>query len=145
MKWPTHLIGGLTACALVSTEPSALIVAGAASLLPDIDKINSKIGRKLPVLSIPINIIFGHRGFTHSLLAAGLLYYLSLQFLPEYVLIVTIGYLSHLLLDSLNPMGVAWLWPLPFRLRIPLIRTGSVLENVLLVGLILVLVKGVII
>ncbi len=143
MKWHTHLAGGLASGALLSSSPAIIIVSGISALLPDIDKFNSKMGRAAPFLSIPISIIFGHRGFLHSLLATGLVYLLVLKLLPAYALAVLAGYLSHLFLDCLTPLGVPLLWPIPFRFRIPVIRTGSILEAVLFVFIVFLFVKEV--
>lgn len=143
MKWQTHLAGGLAVGALVSTNPAAIIISGVSALIPDIDKFNSKMGRAAPVISIPISIIFGHRGLLHSLLAAGLLYLLALKLLPAYALYCLIGYLSHLFLDCLTPSGVPLLWPIPFRFRIPAIRTGSMLEAALFFCIVILFVKEV--
>ena len=143
MKWQTHLAGGLAVGAIISTNPTAIIVSGISALLPDIDKFNSKMGRAAPVLSIPISIIFGHRGFLHSLLAAGLLYLITLKLLPSYALYSLVGYLSHLFLDCLTPSGLPLLWPIPFRFRIPVIRTGSMLETALFVCIVILFVKEV--
>lgn len=128
MIWATHVIGGIAVGTLVSINPVGLAVAGASALLPDIDKTGTKIGNRFPAVSTVVSIIFGHRGFTHSLLAAGIFYYLVMYIAPEYAIYAGVGYLSHLVLDTLNPMGVPWLWPIPLRFRIPLVRTGSVLD-----------------
>lgn len=54
--------------------PGALLT----SLLPDIDHPRSLLGQRLRWISAPIARAFGHRGFTHSLLAvAGALYLLN--------------------------------------------------------------------
>lgn len=55
--------------------PAALLT----SLLPDIDHPKSVLGQRLRWLSVPISRAFGHRGFTHSLLAiiTGTLLFLS--------------------------------------------------------------------
>jgi len=143
LKWQTHLAGGLAVGALVSTTPTAIIISGISALLPDIDKFNSKMGRAAPLLSIPISIIFGHRGLLHSLLAAGLIYLLTLKLLPTYSLYCLAGYLSHLLLDCLTPSGVPLLWPVPFRFRIPVIKTGSMFETALFFCIIILFVKEV--
>ncbi|WP_016586988.1 metal-dependent hydrolase, partial [Yersinia pestis] len=47
--------------------PGALLT----SLLPDIDHPKSILGQRLKWVSVPIARVFGHRGFTHSLLAGG--------------------------------------------------------------------------
>ncbi len=143
MRWPTHFAAGLAAGLLITTEPSAIVVSGVSALLPDIDIPTSKVGRASPIISTIINIAFGHRGLFHSLLAAGLIYLLILKFFPAYSLYCLIGYLSHLLLDCLTPAGVPLLWPIPFRFRVPIIKTGSVMKIVLLVGITILFIKEV--
>ena len=61
---------------------------------------------------------FGHRGFTHSLLAVFSLlatFYLKVPeswFIPADALQgMVLGYLSHILADMLTPAGVPLLWP----------------------------------
>ncbi len=44
-------------------------MALASALLPDLDHPRSLLGRQLPWISGPLSRLFGHRGFTHSLLA----------------------------------------------------------------------------
>lgn len=144
MRWSTHFVAGLAAGMLITTEPVAVIVSGVSALLPDIDTPTSKVGRASPVISTIINITFGHRGLFHSLLAAGLIYLLVSKFFPAYSIYCLVGYLSHLLLDCLTPSGVPLLWPIPYRFRIPVVKTGSVMEIVLFVCIIAFLVKGVI-
>jgi inner membrane protein len=143
MRWTTHFAAGLAAGMLITTEPAAVIISGISALLPDIDIPTSKVGRASPVVSTIINIAFGHRGLFHSLLAAGLIYLLALKFFPAYSLYCLIGYLSHLLLDCLTPAGVPLLWPIPYRFRLPVIKTGSVMETILFVCIMTFLVKGV--
>lgn len=143
MRWPTHFAAGLAAGLLITTEPSAIVVSGVSALLPDIDIPTSKVGRASPIISTIINIAFGHRGLFHSLLAAGLIFLLILKFFPAYSLYCLIGYLSHLLLDCLTPAGVPLLWPIPFRFRVPIIKTGSVMKIVLLVGITILFIKEV--
>jgi inner membrane protein len=73
MTGKTYIMGGVAACVTLANvthyDPAILTAAGAAgSLLPDICHGGSKIGRKFPILSKVINVLFGHRTFTHSLL-----------------------------------------------------------------------------
>ncbi|CDL39947.1 Membrane-bound metal-dependent hydrolase YdjM, induced during SOS response [Citrobacter freundii] len=56
--------------------PSAILTC----LLPDIDHPKSLLGQRLKWISKPIARAFGHRGFTHSLLAV---FALLTTFLPE--------------------------------------------------------------
>lgn len=109
----THAVGGVFAGWLLGLNP-LYVLAGA--LLPDLD---------YPLRSL-------HRKLFHNVWFAGLVYWLGgLPF--------AVGVLSHLVLDSLTPMGVNWLWPIPFeRLRGP-ISTGS-LEDYFLASVMLVVI-----
>jgi len=121
--------------------PSALLTC----LLPDIDHPKSLLGQRLRWLSHPIARAFGHRGFTHSLLAvaAGLwLFQINLPQsspIPADVLQgLTLGYLSHIVADMLTPAGVPLLWPCRWRFRLPILRSqkGNQLERALCLGLV---------
>ncbi|ELX8378642.1 metal-dependent hydrolase [Providencia vermicola] len=102
------------------------------ALLPDIDHPSSIPGRLLRILSIPISKLCGHRGFTHSLIAWLLLMIACYQWLPSQWAIPNdllqaflLGYISHLIADILTPSGVPFLWPLPLRFCLPLLRSKS--------------------
>ncbi|WP_130834900.1 metal-dependent hydrolase [[Erwinia] mediterraneensis] len=114
-------------------------------LLPDIDHPKSVLGQRLKWLSVPIARAFGHRGFTHSLLAvAAGLWLLQINIpaswpIPADVLQgMTLGYLSHIVADMLTPAGVPLLWPCRWRFRLPLLRTqkGNQLERTLCLALV---------
>lgn len=115
--------------------PAALL----SCQLPDIDHPKSFLGQRLKWISQPIARIFGHRGFTHSLLAvAGGVALLQLK-LPSQLLIpvdvfqgLILGYLSHIVADMLTPAGVPLLWPCRWRFRLPLLNSkkGNQLERV---------------
>jgi len=116
--------------------PAALLT----SLLPDIDHPKSVLGQRLKWISLPISRAFGHRGFTHSLLAIALGIYLFHLDLPKNWLLpadvfqsMIVGYFSHLLADMLTPAGVPLLWPCRWRFRLPLLNSqkGNQLERVL--------------
>lgn len=89
-------------------QPWGIIFCAIGSLLPDIDHPGSLLGRRMKVVSV---IGLGHRGWTHSFLGFGIFTLLAYVIIPKYLLGFVIGYLSHLILDSLNPSGVAWLIP----------------------------------
>ena len=92
----------------------------------------------------PIARAFGHRGFTHSLLAVfGLLTLFYLK-VPESWIVpadaiqgMVLGYLSHILADMLTPAGVPLLWPCRWRFRLPILvpQKGNQLERVLCMAL----------
>ena len=109
------------------------------SVLPDIDMVKSKIGKKFGVVSYVIRLVFGHRGLFHTAWFSIILFVLFLFILDLRVigLGVLVGYLSHLFLDSLTVQGVRPLSPfIEFRIR-GFIKVGSVLEQVLFVLVVL--------
>lgn len=138
MEGKTHLAGGIAAgsfflAAIGQTPTEVLFFAGAAagSLLPDICSPTSTVGRKFPILSRLTNSTFGHRTFTHSLVAVilvlALFKYLSIHESLEVGLLI--GMVSHLILDALTKDGIQFFWPLKIRVGIPFgIRTGGFLE-----------------
>ena len=151
MMVSTHLMAGLLAGAGAVTwlQPQALgaawVLGGAlvGALLPDIDHPKSWLGRRLPLLSLPLSAIFGHRGITHSLLAVVGVVWALQQALTQWNAIhhghwhwvgvgVAVGYLSHLLGDFATHGGVPWLWPFKKRFSLPLtFRSGSWFERML--------------
>lgn len=100
-------------------------------LLPDIDTPKSVVGRIVPIISYPIEIIFGHRSITHGLLfCIGMSYYgLS----ADSVICFWLGFgaLMHILGDFFTPSGVPLLWPITVRFRfLVTFTTGGVAEPV---------------
>ena len=112
-------------------------MALASALLPDLDHPRSLLGRQLPWISGPLSRLFGHRGFTHSLLAVGMAVWGLAQVEAPWLLsgavkdALIVGYLSHLLGDWLTPMGIPLLWPWRRRFRLPglPIRSGGGYER----------------
>lgn len=154
MTGKTHLICGvglaLAAGVAVglSTEPFVCggVVGGIAALLPDLDHPHSKASRSGPnrLISYPLNALFGHRGFIHSPLLWGcltaLLYFGGA---PIWLWLgFGVGTFSHLLLDTLNPAGIPWLYPYKKKFHIVGIRTGSAGEYLIVSMLGLVLCVG---
>jgi inner membrane protein len=123
------------------------LVVGA--LLPDIDTPKSFMGRIFFFISHKIDVKFGHRTFTHSLLFGLLLFLLlyavSFYFLPQYkhfVLPLMIGFLSHIFLDYINKQGTCLFYPANIHCVLPgknqyRIQVGSNAEWVFL-GILLV-------
>lgn len=112
-------------------QPVALGLAVAGSLLPDIDHPKSWAGQRLRPVSTMIALVFGHRGVTHSLLAlagcwAALRYATGVP--RDWAAPVVVGYLSHLVADLLTPGGLRLAWPLRGTWALPLCRSGSPFE-----------------
>ena len=138
MTGKTHIVGGIAASLAYAqfTNHDPIIMLGAGvigALLPDICHSGSKIGRKLPLLSKLINMLFGHRTFTHSLLFLVIIATLLNSFIPNEA--VKAGFLagmvSHYVLDMATKNGIKLLFPLSMTVRFPLTtKTGGTVESV---------------
>jgi len=121
MNGASHLIGGVTAGVLLGYQrPAELAVIAVASLLSDIDRPNSLLGRFIPVLPALLERSPGKRTLTHSLFLGGLLgWAVCAAAGPPYASALAIGFLSHIVLDLLTGK-VALFWPLPARFGLSL-------------------------
>lgn len=130
----THLAAGalcgLGYAHLAGASPGMALAGGVAgALLPDIDHPQSWLGRRLPFVSIPLALLIGHRGVTHSALALflallGALAFASLSgasggLAAAFAGAICAGYASHLAIDWLTPAGIPFLWPKLTRYRSP--------------------------
>ncbi|HLQ96711.1 MAG TPA: metal-dependent hydrolase [Pseudogracilibacillus sp.] len=136
MTGKTHIVGGTASCvavaAITSYDPVPLITAGAVGgLLPDICHRGSTIGRKVPLLSILVSKIFGHRTFTHSLLFLALIG-IALEVFSPYEAVnigILVGMASHFVLDAVTKDGIKLLYPWSVTVRFPVTtKTGGVIE-----------------
>ena len=118
MNGASHLIGGLTAGVLLGYQrPVELAIVAVASLLPDIDRPNSLLGRFIPVLPALLERL-GKRTLTHSLFLGGLLVWAVYAAAgPPCAAAFAIGFLSHIVLDLLTG-NVALFWPFSIRVGI---------------------------
>ena len=97
-------------------SPAHLFFALALAYLANFPRLPAAIGGVLPDLDYVMDYGFplSHRGFVHTLafmsLCMVLLYLLSKK--KSLALGFGTGFLSHIFLDSLNPTGIAWLYPL---------------------------------
>ena len=123
MRIATHLI--FAECCWFATsavldvhyEFSSVLLAAAASVLPDVDHPKSPFGHRLGSLSENLNRFFGHRSFMHSLLA--LLLVTVVLGLPSWLVsgsslpatAVFVGYGSHLFADMMTLGGAQFFWP----------------------------------
>ncbi len=146
MRAGSHLAFGAAAwmlaapwCGQAPFAALGLGLAACGALLADIDHPASWVGRRTRPLSTLVAAVCGHRGLTHSALAAVLCLWLLLAGSGRGPLApLAVGYLSHLGGDFLTPRGLPLAWPLKRRWALPLLRTGSAAEP-LLVGAVLVL------
>lgn len=170
MTGRTHDLSAFTALVMVlatqeipqMTLATAIVGFGAVmigGLTPDIDEPAAEFWSKLPAGSIIGRIIKpfmgGHRVISHSLLGVFIIGWL-MKFLLEKisgVLVVDmgivwfcfmLGYVSHLVVDSLTKEGVPWFFPIPLKIGFPpfkfmRITTGSTTEKAIIFpGLLLI-------
>lgn len=150
MQYRTHLTTSFAlGLPLMAAVGQVTVINGLAlacgSLLPDIDHPRSFIGKKSQVVSKVASKTLGHRGATHSLIVAILVYlgtlwiarhYLSSEanFVPFWLFG---GYLLHLSEDSFSKNSIHWFWPFSkvkrsSRKRLFYYRTGHVSEYLIL-------------
>ncbi|MGK2897046.1 MAG: metal-dependent hydrolase [Candidatus Makana argininalis] len=118
--------------------PGALLTC----LLPDIDHPKSFIGKKIKWLSLPLNKILGHRGFTHSFfIVFFFIFFFKINFFfKKFIPIdsfqsMIIGYISHILSDIITPLGVPIFWPLKRRIILPILSKNKYKEKILCIFL----------
>ena len=122
---------------LPAASPACLGFALLGSLLPDIDHPKSWLGRWVRPVSSGIAAVLGHRGVTHSALAAAACIWSLYGGAPRWIAApLTVGYLSHLAADLLTPRGLRLAWPLRTTWAFPLCKSGSPFEP-LIVALVL--------
>jgi len=129
----------------------SLIANIVGSLLPDIDQGSNKLWDLLPAGNflgrIFKNFFFAHRTLSHSLLGAFLIIKAVFFVLPKLLNpnfispqtvgnAIVIGYLSHLVLDSLTEEGLPLLFPLKIKFGFPpiaswRIKTGKWFEKLI--------------
>lgn len=142
MKYPAHVVGGLTfgvlanyyvlqELPLIEQSSNQLLLTMSflsgsvlGSLMPDIDHPNSFVGKRLKPVSYLVSLTAGHRGATHSpfviVFIAALLSLLVQWFTKDiqqaFLLVLvagfTVGAFSHIFLDSLTKGGVPLFYPL---------------------------------
>jgi inner membrane protein len=135
MTGAAHVITSVSlAAALGYHQPSELIVAAVASLICDIDRNNSLLGRFIPILPRLIEGTVGKRTITHCLpVMAALAFFIWASF-PPYAIPFILGFGSHLLLDL--PTGnIALLFPFPKKFSLNFGIPPVFIESFYLMGL----------
>lgn len=157
MTGKTHASCGILVWALaieyyktdLFTSVTIVVLAVIASLLPDICHTQSKIGRKIRIVSFFIRLLFGHRTFTHSILfivIIGLGLYV-IQTPQYYFMTIITGLISHVILDMLTPKGVKLFYPIPLTVKLPItFKTGGLVDlslaSALIIGSLYTLFKS---
>lgn len=125
----SHIFFGIGTSLMLGLDEPMIVMSGIGSLFPDIDHPYSLIGRYLPFARL-FNL--KHRGFTHSLFGLVIFSGIVSLFSIDWGIGFFIGYLAHLLADSLTPTGVAWFYPVvKDKKNFLRIRTGSFFEYLL--------------
>lgn len=169
MTGRTHDLAAFTALTIVLSYfqvphislGTALVAFGAnmvGGLAPDLDQPSAKLYSDIRggrILSKIIDPLLGsHRFLSHSILGVVLFGFLSKFLLNAIsgVLLVDmqivwwsfmIGFISHLVMDTLTKEGVPWLFPIPIRFGIPPFRflrlkTGGMIEKSIVFPLLLI-------
>ncbi len=132
------------------TLVASVIGADIGALIPDMDQAGSRLWDLLPsgnnMGKIFRRIFYKHRTLSHSLIGTYLMYKLLEWLLPHIInaafidpriltLSIMVGYVSHLLADSLTEEGLPLLFPINLSFGIPPIRkfrikTGRWFENI---------------
>ena len=120
-----HIAGGLAftgiACSILDvnifSEPEYIAATCFFSVLPDIDHTRSIVGKTFYPVAKYIDRNYGHRTITHSL-AAWLAITICTAFFDflitknnTFTLIVSMSYLSHLILDMCTLSGIPFFYP----------------------------------
>ncbi len=142
MMWMTHIAiallfyGILVKFGIFPNNQVMIALVALGAVFPDIDHPKSFIAHMNVWFKMSSRVVSlgGHRGITHtiwaSILAFPLAYlvlrYFGLGFISAGAFFL--GYLAHLLADSLTVSGVAWFYPFDkHKIRGP-VRTGSPFE-----------------
>lgn len=123
MEWTTHALSGLAVGYLISNDWKCAVVGAIASIIPDIDEPKSKFGRPLFFISIPINELFGHRTFTHSLLFVLLMFVVTYSFSPSISFATMAGISAHIIGDMITGR-VRLLYPHKAKIGVNVSRFG---------------------
>ena len=139
MLFKTHLMFGIFAIILmisfVNDKIIFVIIALIATIIPDIDHSDSKLGRKL--IFRPFQFFIRHRGMVHSFTIAIFISILIAIFFPIVSLGFFLGYSVHLLCDSFTREGIEPFWPFDYKTH-GYLRTGEKYEEILFVFMIAV-------
>jgi len=138
----------------------SIVAVMVGALTPDMDQPAANLGNRLLGTHI-VGKIFnqfsgGHRHFTHSILGVFVIGY-GLRLLSDRLLApglavdaqlvweaFMIGYISHIVADTMTDRGVPLLWPLPWHFQIPpgpnivRVTTGGLVEKIILRGALIV-------
>lgn len=119
----------------VSSKLIFIVVALAATFIPDIDTGFSTLGKMKGFRFLQFFV--RHRGFLHSLTFCIIISILFAFFLPSIVLPFFLGYSVHLFLDSFTMEGIVPFWPYK-KTSNWRFKTGSLIETSIFVFLVII-------
>ncbi|MCB5935617.1 metal-dependent hydrolase [Bacillus sp. DFI.2.34] len=102
MEWTTHALTGMVLGYAVTNNWKMAVISGLTAIIPDLDEPKSRFGKSFFFISIPLNQLFGHRTFTHSLLFVAITGLITLLFGPKVSIASMIGILAHIFGDMLT-------------------------------------------
>lgn len=134
----------------------SIVAVMIGALTPDLDQPSANLWRRV-LGGRAIGNIFqafsgGHRHMTHSIVGIAIIGYalwwgihrfIQPEFIPAATgiwLAYMIGYISHPIADTLTDVGVPWLWPFHWQIRLPpgpeqvRVTTDSLVERLLVRG-----------
>ena len=131
----THLVTGLTiGVSLGYTKPLELAIIGVASLLPDIDRSQSLLGRYIPFAPTLIKWLLGKRTFTHSFIFCGLILGFLWNSGQTNIYLFMLGFGSHVVLDLLTGY-VGVFFPFGKKVTLTVGVSPMVVETIYVLGL----------
>lgn len=128
----THSLFGVTLAEVILVSEHAplswqagavLIAAGLAAPFPDMDHPSSWVTLHVPGLRL-VSKVVQHRTLTHSILLSAVLYLLLFDVIPVVppwlATGIVVGWISHWIIDLINPMGVRVFYPLKVWIKPPI-------------------------
>jgi membrane-bound metal-dependent hydrolase YbcI (DUF457 family) len=145
LLFPTVVFLALSWLLQRRADPLLLVPLGIGAMLPDLDSRTSALGRLVPCISRPFEARVGHLQAWHTLAANVLVVVLTIPLIwllhVQVWYLISLGFLSHLMLDLLTPQGIMLFWPLT-RTRYNVFgghldRPGGPFEHRLALGLVI--------
>lgn len=148
MMFPTHLAFGIFLGLLmikldflnINNNLLFLITISFASIIPDIDLLHSTISKKTRTATYAISYFFKHRGMIHSIFVPIIIFIIVYTLNKEIASAILLGYSSHIILDSLNKTGTRPFLPVTKYKIKGFLKTGGVIDFLLLIILIILTV-----
>jgi inner membrane protein len=143
LLFPTVVFLSLSWLLQRRADPFLLVPLGIGAILPDLESRTSALGRLFPCIFRPLKARVGYLQAWHTLAANALVAALTIPLIwlfdVQVWYLISLGFLSHLMLDLLTPQGIMLFWPLT-RTRYNVFggrleRPGSPSERWLAVGL----------